>query len=59
MFLSLDLFLPFGSLAPLRAKTARTWARAQRRLLIHALFREPFRELIQEAVAKVLAQTVG
>lgn len=57
MFLSLDLFCPVD-LWPCRARR-QCHARAQRRLLIHALFREPFRELLQEAVVKVLAQTVG
>lgn len=57
MFLSLDLFCPVD-LWPCRARR-QCHARAQRRLLIHALFREPFRELIQELVVKVLAQTVG
>ena len=57
MFLSLDLFCPLG-LWP-RCARRLCHAQAQRRLLIHALFLEPFRELIQEVVVKVLAQTVG
>lgn len=57
MFLFVDLFCPLG-LWP-RCARRLCYARAQRRLLIHALFLEPFRELIQEVVVKVLAQTVG
>lgn len=57
MFLFVDLFCPLG-LWP-RCARRQCHARVKRRLLIHALFREPFHELIQEAVVKVLAQTVG